>query len=61
MIAAPAGSLLAALAQVPDPRRAQRRRFSSAAMLAATICVILCGARGYAAIAQWIHAQPKKV
>lgn len=61
MIAAPAGSLLAALEQVPDPRGAQGRRFSLAAMLAAMVCAILCGARGYSAIAQWIHAQPKEV
>lgn len=60
MIAAPAGGLLAALEQVPDPRGAQGRRFSLAAMLAATLCAILCGARGYSAIAQWIHAQPKE-
>lgn len=61
MIAAPGGSLLAMLQQVPDPRGAQGRRFCLAAMLAATICALLCGARGYAAIAQWIHAQPKEV
>lgn len=61
MIAAPAGSLLVALEQVPDPRGAQGRRFSLAAMLAATVCAVLCGARGYSAIAQWIHAQPKEV
>jgi len=61
MIAAPAGGLLAALEQVPDSRGAQGRRFSQAAMLAATVCAILCGARGYSAIAQWIHAQPQEV
>lgn len=61
MIAAPAGSLLSVLEQVPDPRGAQGRRFSLAAMLAATVCAILCGARGYAAISQWIRLQPKEV
>lgn len=61
MIAAPARGLLAALQQVPDPRGAQGRRFSLAAMLAAIICAVLCGARGYSAIAQWVHAQPKEV
>lgn len=61
MIAAPAGSLLDALQQVPDPRGAQGRRFSLAAMLAATVCAILSGARGYSAISEWIHAQPKQV
>jgi hypothetical protein len=59
--AAPAGSLLAFLEQVPDPRGAQGRRFSKAAMLAATVCAVLCGARGYAAIAQWIRTQPREV
>lgn len=61
MIAAPAGSLLAALEQVSDPRGAQGRRFSLAAMLATIVCSVLCGARGCSAIAQWIHAQPKEV
>jgi len=54
---APAGSLLAFLAQIPDPRRRQGRRHSLAAMLAATVCAFLQGARGYSAIAQWIHSQ----
>ena len=53
----PARSLLAYLAAVPDPRQAQGRRHSAAAMLAAIVCAVLCGARGYAAIAQWIAAQ----
>jgi hypothetical protein len=61
VIAAPAGSLLEALQQVPDPRGAQGRRFSLAAMLAAIVCAILSGARGYSAISEWIHAQPKQV
>jgi hypothetical protein len=54
---APAGSLLACLQQVPDPRGAHGRRHSSAAMLATIVCAVLCGARGFEAIAQWIHAQ----
>lgn len=61
MTTAPAGSLLAYLQQVPDPRGAQGRRFSLAAMLAAIVCAILCGARGYSAIAQWIRTQPCQV
>jgi DDE_Tnp_1-associated/Transposase DDE domain len=55
--AAPAGSLLACLRRVPDPRGAQGRRHSSAAMLATIVCAVLCGARGFDAIAQWIHCQ----
>ena len=61
MTIAPAGSLLAYLEQVPDPRGTQGRRFSLTAMLAATVCGILCGARGYSAIAQWIRTQPREV
>lgn len=30
-------------------------------MLAATVCAVMCGARGYAAIAQWIRTQPPEV
>lgn len=30
-------------------------------MLAAVVCGVLCGARGYAPIAQWLHAQPVEV
>jgi hypothetical protein len=30
-------------------------------MLAATVCAVLCGAKGYAAIAQWIGTQPREV
>ena len=54
----PAGSLLAFLAEVPDPRGRQGRRHPLAAMLAATVCAMLCGARGYTAIVQWLHLQP---
>lgn len=55
---APAGSLLAFLAQIPDFRGRQGRRHSLAAMLAATVCALMQQARGYKAIAQWLHAQP---
>lgn len=30
-------------------------------MLATVVCAVLCGARGYEAIAQWIHLQPKEL
>ena len=52
-----AGNLLALLAQIPDPRGRQGRRHPLAAMLAAIVCGILTGARGYKAIAQWACAQ----
>jgi hypothetical protein len=55
--AVPAGNLLAYLQQIPDPRGRQGRRFALSAMLASVVCAILCGNRGYAAIAQWIHLQ----
>lgn len=55
---APAGSLLAYLEQIPDPRGRQGRRHSLSAMLATVVCAILCGRRGYSAIAEWIHNQP---
>ena len=58
---APAGSLLRALQQVPDPRGVQGRRFSFVAMLATISGAVLCGARGPTAIAQWIHAQDPQV
>ncbi len=54
---AAAGSLLAYLEQIPDPRGRQGRRHSLSAMLATVVCAILCGRRGYSAIAEWIHHQ----
>ena len=52
-----AGNLLELLAQIPDPRGRHGRRHPLAAMLAAIVCAILTGARGYRAMAQWIHSQ----
>ncbi len=52
-----AGNLLALLAEIPDPRGRHGRRHPLAAMLAAIVCSILTGARGYRAIAQWARAQ----
>jgi hypothetical protein len=52
-----AGNLLELLAQIPDPRDRHGRRHPLAAMLAAIICAILTGARGYRAMAQWVHGQ----
>lgn len=46
------------LAEVPDPREASGRRHPLAAILAHACCAILCGCRGYAAIAQWGRDQP---
>ena len=56
-----AGDLLAMLARIPDPRGRQGRRFGLSAMLATVVCGILTGARGYTAIAEWIHRQEVSV
>lgn len=52
-----AGSLLAFLAQIPDPRGRQGRRHSFTATLAAVVCSMMQGARGFAAMAQWSEVQ----
>jgi hypothetical protein len=57
MTAVSPASLLDFLATVPDPRSAHGRRHPLAAMLAAVCCAILCGARGFKPIAQWLHDQ----
>lgn len=54
----PAGSLMSFLAEVPDPRGRMGRRHPLVAMLAHACCAMLCGCRGYAAIAQWGRDQP---
>jgi hypothetical protein len=55
---APAGGLLAFLAEVPDPRRRQGRRHPLAAMLAVVVCAVLCGHDNPTAFADWIKALP---
>ena len=55
------GSLMAFLAEVPDPRGASGKRHPIVAMLAHACCAMLCGCRGYAAIAQWGRDQPIEV
>jgi DDE family transposase len=50
-------SLLAHLAQVPDPRDPKGCRFSHIALLASACAAILCGARSFEAIAQWARLQ----
>ena len=58
MSPARAGSLLTILSQVPDPRERKGRRFSLSAMLAAVVCGILCGVRGYEPLVEWLHDLP---
>lgn len=50
-----AGGLLTYLSQVPDPRGRKGRRHSFSAMLTAVVCGLLCGARGYAGLVEWLH------
>lgn len=57
---AQAGNLLEYLTQIPDPRGRQGRRFSLSAMLSTVVAALLTGARGFEAIADWIHALPPK-
>jgi hypothetical protein len=45
--------LLHFLGEIPDPRGRNGRQHPLSAILALACCAILCGARGYAAIAQW--------
>ncbi len=56
-----AGGLLAALASLPDLRGRQGLRHPLAAMLAAIVCGILTGSRGYTGIAQWLRSQEPRV
>jgi hypothetical protein len=57
MASARAGSLLAQLSQVPDPRGRNGRRHSLGALLTAVVCGVLCGNYGYAALVEWLHDQ----
>jgi predicted transposase YbfD/YdcC len=56
-----AGSLLAYLAQVPDPRGRKGRRHGLSAMLTAVVCGLLCGVRGYEDLVEWLHGLPVDV
>ena len=55
MDASPGLGLLHFLGEIPDPRSRHGRQHPLSAVLALACCAILCGARGYAAIAQWAH------
>jgi predicted transposase YbfD/YdcC len=45
--------LLAALAEVPDPRARRGRRYRLVTVLAVAVCAVLAGARSYIGIAEW--------
>ncbi len=53
MDASPLLGLLHFLGEIPDPRSRHGRQHPLRAILALTCCAIMCGARSYAAIAQW--------
>ncbi len=55
-----ARSLLSFLATVPDPRSRHGRQHPLSAILAAVCCAIMCGAKSYAAIGQWVENQDIK-
>jgi predicted transposase YbfD/YdcC len=46
-------TLVAALASVPDPRRARGRRYSLQAILLLALTGVMAGARSWTALAQW--------
>jgi predicted transposase YbfD/YdcC len=50
--------LVAALAQVPDPRSRRGIRHRRVTVLALAVCAVLAGARSYVAIAEWAHDLP---
>ena len=50
--------LLTMLAEVPDPRKKKGQRHPLAAMLTLTVVRLLCGQRGYTAIAKWARLHP---
>src|SRR5262245_51907927 len=52
------GAVLAAFAPVPDPRRAQGRRFPLPAILARAVPAVLANHLSLLAIAEWGAAQP---
>jgi predicted transposase YbfD/YdcC len=53
--------LLQALASVPDPRDARRRRHGLQSVLLLAVGAVLAGARSYAAIAQWARCAEQAV
>ena len=57
----PATSLLAAFASMPDPRRAQGRRFALPAVLSLAVAAILSNHLSVLAIAEWGRAQRHEV
>ena len=57
----PLASLAAAFMRVPDPRRAQGRRFSLPTLLSLLVAALLCNHLSVLAIAEWGQTQPPAV
>jgi Domain of unknown function (DUF4338)/DDE_Tnp_1-associated len=60
LTAAQMQSLPAFFAEIPDPRRAQGRRHRLRTVLAIAAGAVLCGMRGYHAIADWAQSLGQK-
>jgi predicted transposase YbfD/YdcC len=54
-------SLLACLAQVPDPRDSRGVRHSMTSLLLAAVAAVLAGARSFAAVGEWVADAPPQV
>jgi predicted transposase YbfD/YdcC len=54
-------TLVAALAAVPDPRKARGRRYSLQALLMVALTGVMAGARSWTALAQWARDGEHKV
>src|SRR4051794_36730188 len=50
--------LLAALAELPDPRSRRGIRHCAVVVIAAAVCAVVAGSRSYTAIAEWVADLP---
>jgi hypothetical protein len=54
-------NLIDTLQALPDPRHKRGVRHRNISILAIAICAVLCGSRGYTAIAEWAKRCPQKI
>lgn len=54
-------NLIDTLRALPDPRHKRGVRHKNISILAIGICAVLCGSRGYTAIAEWAKRCPQKI
>jgi len=52
--------LIEILKSLPDPRKKRGKRHRIISIMSIAICAVLCGARSYAAIAEWAQHRTKK-